>query len=177
MRKQGIVFGALLIGMLFVLAGCAGGNKGQAEVDVSDILTAVQEAYGEDYLPDTDLDESMFSDRYGIDLTHVEAYVAQMPMISAHPDQVVIVKAKEGKGEEIETQLKSVQKVLQEDSFQYPANMPKVNASQVVRNGDYVAFLLVGAVNEDLDSSEEDQLAFAKEQTQKAVDAFHSFFE
>lgn len=176
MRRQGIGLGVLLFCVLFLLAGCAGGNKGQAEVDVSDILSAVQEAYGEDYLPNAELDENMLSDRYGIDLTMVEAYAAEMPMISFHPDQVVIIKAKEGKGEEIEEKLKSAQKTLIEDSFQYPANLPKVNASQVVREGDYVAFLLVGAVNEDLDSSEEDQLAFAKEQTQKAVDAFESFF-
>ncbi len=168
--------GLLLAGLLVMLTGCAKGNSGQAEVEVSDILAKIKEAYGENYLPDTELDEAMLGQMFNLDLSLVEAYAAEMPMISNHPDRVVIVKAKEGKGREVEEQLKAARKVLVEDSFQYPANMPKVESSQVVREGDYVGFLLVGAVNENWDASEEEQLTFAQEETQKAVDAFQSFF-
>lgn len=174
--KRFLVQGIAFVMFVLALAGCARGNSGQAEVEVSDILAKIQEAYGENYLPDTEVDEAMLGQLFNLDMSLVEAYVAEMPMISNHPDRVVVIKAKEGKGSEVEEQLTAARKILVEDSFQYPANMPKVQSSQVVRNGDYVAFLLVGAINENLDASEEDQLAFAQEETQKAVDAFESFF-
>ena len=51
----------------------------------------------------------------------------------------------------------------------YPANIAKVNASQVLRNGDTVCFLLAGAVNEDMDASEEDAQKFAEAEVQRAL--------
>lgn len=169
---------ALLLTGLF--AGCKGDVTGKEEaknVAVEDILQAVKDAYGEDYLPNFEMDETMLSEQYGIDMSLVDSYVAEMPAISFHPDRVVIAKAKEGKGDELEAALTEMRRYIIEDSFLYPANMAKANASQVVRNGDYVALLMVGAVDENMEATEEEQLAFAKEEVQKAVDAFNGCFQ
>ena len=51
-----------IVGCMFLMAGLLAGCKGsttQKEPPVEDILKAVQETYGENYLPDTDLDEEM----------------------------------------------------------------------------------------------------------------------
>ena len=61
--------------------------------------------------------------------------------------------------------------------MQYPMNLPKINASQVVQNGDYVAFIMLGAINDDMDASEDDQAKFAEEQEKIGVDAFNKYFE
>lgn len=164
-----------LIGIcLCMLAGCKSGGGKQPAVE--EILKAVQEAYGEAYLPDTDLDEETLTQFWGMDLDSVESFAAQMPMISAHPDRVIIAKAKEGRGDDLEAELEKMRTALVEDTLIYPMNMAKTQASQVVRHGDYAALFLVGAIDERADVSEEEALAFAQEETQKAVDAFEGCF-
>lgn len=143
---------------------------------MEDILKAVQEAYGEDYLPDSDLDEEMLSQIMGIDTTLMESFAAQMPVISAHPDRVVIAKAEKGKGDALEEELLRVRTALVEDQMIYPMNIAKTQACRVVRKGDYAALLLVGAVDVREDVSEEEQLSFAQDEVQKAVDAFEGCF-
>jgi len=174
MRKMGWTAGMMLFAAV-ILAGCKGSGTAK-EPPVEDILKAVQEAYGEDYLPDTDLDEEMMSQVLGIDTAMMDSFAAQMPMIGVHPDRVIIAKAVEGKGDELEEELQQLKKRLQEDELIYPINLAKTQAAQVVRKGDYAAFLLVGAVDMRDDATEEEQLEFAQEEVQKAVDAFESCF-
>lgn len=169
------VFGVLLILLTGILAGCKG-STAQKEPAVEDILKAVQEAYGGDYLSDMDLDEEQLSGLMGIDTSLIESFAAQMPMMSVHPDRVIIAKAADGKGEELEEELLALKTRLQEDEMIYPMNIAKTEAAQVVRKGDYVALFLVGAVDEREDATEEEQLTFAKEEVKKAVDAFESCF-
>ena len=176
MKKMGCMVLAVLL-LVAALTGCGGKDSAaQKDVPVEEILQAVKDAYGEAYLPNTELDEAMLADMYGLDMSLIESFVAEMPMIGFHPDRVIIAKAVTGKGEELETAFKELQEYLIQDSFMYPANIAKTQASEVVRNGDYVAFLLVGAANENMEASEEEQLKFAEEETQKAVDAFESCF-
>lgn len=169
------VFAALLILLTGILAGCKG-STAQKEPAVEDILKAVQEAYGGDYLSDMDLDEEQLSQLMGIDTSLIESFAAQMPMMSVHPDRVIIAKAAEGKGEELEKELLALKTRLQEDEMIYPINIAKTEAAQVVRKGDYAALFLVGAVDEREDATEEERLTFAKEEVKKAVDAFESCF-
>lgn len=161
--------------MAGVLSGCKG-STAQKEPAVEEVLKAVQEAYGADYLPDTDLDEEMLSQLMGIDMSLIDTFAAQMPMISAHPDRVVIAKAVEGKGDALEEEFQRIRTAIVEDQMIYPMNIAKTQASQVVRKGDYVAFLLVGAVDMREDATEEEQLAFAQDEVKKAVDAFEGCF-
>ncbi len=160
---------------LLFLAGC-GKGKEEKQPEVGEILKAVQEAYGENYLPDMDLDEAALSQMLGMDLDSVESFAAQMPMIGAHPDRVIIAKAKEGRGDDLEAELTKMRTALVEDTMIYPMNMAKTQACQVVRHGDYAALFLVGALDERPDPTEEEALDFAKEETQKAVDAFEACF-
>uniref|UniRef100_UPI00405748D5 DUF4358 domain-containing protein n=1 Tax=Agathobacter sp. TaxID=2021311 RepID=UPI00405748D5 len=170
----GLVMGMMLTG---ILAGCGNGGSSAKDIPVEDILQAVKDAYGESYLPNAEMDAATLDEMYDIDMELMESYVAEMPMIGFHPDRVIIAKAVGGKGAELEEEFLDLKEYLIEDSFMYPANMAKTQAAQVVRNGDYVAFLLVGAANENMEASEEEQLKFAQEETQKAVDAFNSVFE
>ena len=158
-----------------MLAGCK--EKEQSDIPVEEILQAVKDAYGEDYLPNMELEESMLKENYGVDTSLIESFVAEVPMISVHQDFVIVAKAVEGKGSELEADLEKLKETFQEDQMIYPMNQAKVAASQVVRNGDYAAYFLVGAINENMEASDEERLTFAKEETQKAVDAFNACFQ
>ena len=55
-------------------------------------------------------------------------------------------------------------------------NVPKVNASSVLREGDYVFFVMLGQIKDDM-AEEEDMLKQAQESNQLAIDAIKKFFE
>lgn len=179
--------------MLSVMAGCSSSSSGDknpvegaqdavedvqeaVSVKLDDVVQSVKDAYGEDYIPSMEIPKEQLSDIYGLNLDDVEEVYAEGPMISAHVDTFIAVKAKEGKGEEVEKQLKEYHDYVLENSLQYPSNEAKVQASQVVRYGDYVFYVILGAFDEN-STSEGEQAQFAKEQTQKGLDAIESFFK
>lgn len=43
------------------------------------------------------------------------------------------------------------------DSMMYPVNAAKINAAKVVRRGDYVAFILLGKIDENVDAPEKNR--------------------
>ena len=63
-----------------------------------------------------------------------------------------------------------------ENSVNYPMNVAKVQAGQVVRHGDYVFYVMLGKYDDRMDVSEEDSVKFAKEQVQIGLDTIASFF-
>lgn len=76
----------------------------------------------------------------------------------------------------MEKDLTAYQTSQQTEALQYPMNMAKVNASQVVRHGDYVFFVMLGAFDERTEATEDQQLEFAKEQIKIGVDAIAEHF-
>ena len=85
-------------------------------------------------------------------------FVAEQPMISMHPDLFIGIEATEGNAEAVEAALQAYQEYLINDSMQYPMNLAKVSACQVLRYDNYVF------------------LAFAQAEVQKAVDALDAVF-
>lgn len=167
----------LITAICFLTAACGGKDGGsKKDVPVADILAAVKAAYGEDYLPEEALSEEVLTQYFGLDTEWIEEYAAEVPMISAHPDRVVIVKATEGNADAVEEALESAREAAVNDTMIYPMNVAKVNAGVVVRHEDYVAYFLLGAPD-DTSETEEEAMTFAEEQVQKAVDAFIGCFQ
>ena len=154
----------------------ASSESAAADVSISEIHEAVKAAYGENYIPSMAYEEQQLNEIYGINTDNVEEFILEAPMISAHVDTFAAIKAKEGKGEEVEAELNAYRDILVNDTMQYPSNLAKISASQVVRHGDYVFFVMLGAFNKDMDASEDEQAKFAQEQTQIGVDAINAFF-
>ena len=154
----------------------AGSETATKEPSPAEILSSIEDVYGENFLATLDMPEELFEGQFPVDKDLIQDKIARMPMISAHADYVVIIRAVDGKGEEVEKQLKEIRDTIVNDTIQYPSNQAKVQSSQVVRHGDTVAFLMVGAINEDMDATEEEALEFAQAETQKAVDAFNAAF-
>ena len=173
MIKKMLTF-ALSICMIFAISAC-GSSEEDVDLNTDGILESIREVYGEQYLCDTAIPEDILTGVFKINMDDVEQISTEMPVIGFHPDKVVIVKAKEGKVDLIEQGFMEAQTYYKNEAAMYPANIAKVNASQIIKQGDYIMFLLVGAPD-DGTLTEEDALVFAKDETQKAVDAVNALF-
>jgi len=116
----------------------------------------------------------MMAEVIGIDMSNVESFIAEMPMMSAHVDTFIGIKAKEGKADQVEEELKAYHNNILENSMQYPMNEDKVKASQVIRKGDYVFMMMLGQIPDETIS---DTAAFAKEQMQIGLDKLEEIFK
>lgn len=146
-KKKSCMLTALLAAVL--LAGCSlGAGKEQSpyreDVSVHKLREEVADELDEDYWPNMDIPAEMLEEVYGVAPGLYEEAAAQMPMISANVDTLIIMKAKEGSEKEVEEALLSYQQYSQEDAVQYPSNIGKILASQVKTFGRYVCFVQLG---------------------------------
>lgn len=180
-KNKAYVIIGLIITICIILSGCSGKGDDayrgeQSQLAVERIFDKIKTAYGDDYLPDSEIDTEHLKEEFKLDKDLIEDQKGELPAIGFHPDRLLVVKAKKDKGKEVETQLKEARQSKIDDSMMYPVNAPKINAAKVVRRGDYVAFILLGANNEDVDAPEKEQAEFAVAQTQRGVDAFEEMF-
>lgn len=171
-----------------LLTGCSGSpaakettvQETEAAVNVSldDILSKVKETYKDGYMPDSQIDSQILNDVMGISPELYESYVAEMPMISTFVETFIGVKAKEGKGADVEKALTEYREYLLNDTMQYPMNVSKIQASQVIRHGDYVFFVMLGGPDDAaMEKGDEAALESAEENNQIAVDIINGFFQ
>lgn len=147
-----------------------------SDVDVTKILDTIKEAYGDDYLPNMPVEQEYLVSVMGLEEGSFTDFAGELPMISAHADMAVIVKAADGKAADVKAKLEAYRTMLIEDSFQYPMNLAKINASKVLENGDYLGFIILGAFGDEEEEDESKKAAFAEEQVKIGVDAFNSCF-
>lgn len=148
-----------------------------ADVSLGDILDDIKEAYGESYLPDSEINGQTMKNVVGLSPDLCEEYVGEMPMISTHVETFIGVKAKEGSADDVENAMTAYRDYLLNDAIQYPMNLPTLEASQVVRHDNYVFFVMVGRPDDQaLEEGDEAALASAKENNQKAIDIIDGYF-
>lgn len=139
--------------------------------EMEGLKAAVIEAVGQDgYWPDMAMDAEMAETFYGLKADMYEDYLAERPMISNNVDELIIVRAKEDKVDEVEAALNAYREANVNDTMQYPMNLGKVQASQVEKSGQYVIFVQLGGFAIDSES-EEEVIRLCQEANQKAVEA------
>lgn len=121
-----------------------GAEDGWSE-EMEGLKAAVKEALGENYWPDMMLDSEMLAAKFGVTQDMYDDFMAEIPMVSANVDTLVVVKAKPDQADAVETALNAYREVQVNDSLQYPMNIGKVQASMVEKMGDYVLFVQLGA--------------------------------
>ena len=141
-----------------------------------EILNAIKEVYGADYVPNMPIDGETLNMLLNITSDQYVSFAAEMPMISAHVDTVIIIEAADGQADAIEEALNAYRQAKVDDTMQYPSNVARVNASKVVRKDNFVAFLMVGKINENMDATEAEAAEYEEAEVQKAVDAFNAAF-
>lgn len=143
-------------------------------VDVATIKQAVEEALGEDYWPNTQMPPE-FLEGYGLTTDMYEDFIGEMPLISANVDTFVVIQAKEDRVEEVEAVLNAYRDELINDTFQYPANVGKIQASRVESFGNYVCFIQLGAdVSMLVDIGNEEVIKHCQEQNEIALEAIRN---
>ncbi|MGN0161855.1 MAG: DUF4358 domain-containing protein [Lachnospiraceae bacterium] len=112
------------------------------DVSVADLEAAVAQALGENYWPQTEFDSLE-----GLEITPdmYEEFIYKVPMINVNVDTLLIVKAAEGKVQDVEDKVNAFRDYNINDMMQYPSNLVKIQSSQVVTMGNYVAFVQLGA--------------------------------
>ena len=127
----------------------------EAAAELADVQAAVQELIGENYVANMPYEAEFLTDIYGIQGDWYDAFVAAGPMMSAHVDTFIAIRPTEGNLDNVKGALESYQTMLKEDTFQYPMNLPKIQASRLEVVGDYVFFFMLGFIDDTQYDSEE----------------------
>ena len=176
MKSMKLLIAALAA--LMLLSACGAKEKpSEKNVSLQEVVEAVKKAYGEDYIPSMEVDANAFATLATVDANLIDSMIGEMPMMSTHVDTFFAIKAKEGKGADVEKALKAYREFMITTQITYPMNEAKVQASEVVREGDYVFFVMLGAFDERSEVTEAQALEFAKEQNDIGVQAIKSFFK
>lgn len=180
--KKAIIFILCAIIVLFTMTGCGANNSSSTpetenmQYTASQIISTIKAAYGNDYYPDSVMLDDKLKEEFPIDKSYVKEIKAEMPTIGTTPDRLVAVVATEGNGAEVEDALNAARYALISATAAVNDNYAKINASRVVRNGDYVAYIMLGATSENENISENAKLDFARKEVNKGVEAFKSLF-
>ena len=162
--------------MIFGLAACGGTNgnkdnktddnsKKDTPVDVTatpaEIEQKLADAIGKDnYLCDTDIDEDWLKNSYQLDLSKIESYVAKQNSISSvNPDTVIILKTKDGYADEAVRAINTYFTQMVSYIHQYPFGAAKVLNTRLYQSGNYVVYIIAGALYDGEDTEAENKLA------------------
>lgn len=139
--------------------------------EMEGIRQAVVDALGDNYWPDTQIVPEMLEGVYGITADMYDDYMGESPMISANVDTLLIIRAKDGKVDEVEEALHAYREMLVNDTMQYPMNLGKIQASRIERFGNYVCFVQLGAdTTQAEESGEEAVIQQCQEQNELAIE-------
>lgn len=141
--------------------------------EMEDLKAAAVEAAEEGgYWPDMALEPDMLEMSFGISADMYEDYMAEMPMMSAHVDTLVIIRAKDDKVEAVREALEAYREAKVNDTMQYPMNLGKIQASRVETIGSYVMFVQLGGdTTQAEEEGEEAVVALCQERNDKVIEA------
>lgn len=176
-----------LLTLLLMLSLAACQKEETKTIDLNALHNEIKEAYGDSYVPTEPMEGTDLNTRYGLTEDMYTELIAEFPMISVNVDEFVAVHAADGRAEDVKAALEAYQKNLQENSLQYPMNIPKIQASQVVSHGDYTFFVMLSFMEDpsgdgeaalgDEAASEEEALKKAQQDNQTAIDIINRYFE
>lgn len=143
-----------------------------SKVSVSDLQNAVKKAYGDNYIPSMNYSETELEEIFGVKKDWYDSMSAQGPMISIHVDKFIAIEAKKGNVEDVKKALESYKQALIEETLQYPMNLSKIQASRIEVIDNYVFYIMLGQISEEIQEQEEEViLKEAQKQNEIAVKA------
>ena len=146
---------------------------------INKVYQAVKNAYGDNYTPNTRIQNEELKQRYGISSKWYSSAIAEVPAINVNADTLVIVKAKNADTKKkIKSALKKYREELIHGTRQYPMNQLKIQASKIYVKGSYVCFIILGSIsNKQEEQSEDKVIAAYKKQNEKAVKAINKLYK
>ena len=147
---------------------------------VKKIRKAITDLLGENYLANMSLTKDEIKERFGLQPSWYTDVIAEIPMMTAHVDTLVIAKAKnKNTKKKIKKQLTDYRNILINDTLQYPMNLLKIQASKVYVKNDYVFFFFLWHVDSSSEetSTEEQIIEEYKAEIKKITDTINSLFK
>ena len=139
---------SLCLAVLLLLSAAACGSKEPAAptlkegVTLQDLMDTLSEEYG--FAMPAPLDDMILSDLLDIDPGDVEEYAGYITMVNVSSDNLIAVKAKEGKAEDIQKKLEA-RRDFEVSSFEMylQDQYDKAQAGKVFAVGDYVFLVMI----------------------------------
>jgi predicted small lipoprotein YifL len=143
------------------------------DVKLTEVFTEAQEIMGEEFRANMEIPAEMYADMFGLDASTYESVYGLIPMISAHVDTLVGVKATDV--EAVQTALTAYMDAKKADRMQYPINAAAMGAMEVVTVGDYVWLVgTFGNTDSVAENGDEAILNYAKDSVAKVVNVINT---
>lgn len=147
---------------------------------VKKIRNAIAAKFGDNYVPNVSLTKDEIKTKFGLSTSWYTSVLAEIPMIGANVDTLVIAKAKNKTAKKkIKNQLTKYRQSLIDDTMQYPMNVLKIQASKVYVKDDFVFFIMLGFIDSKTEEtgSDEQILKAYKALNQKAVSTINTLLK
>lgn len=151
------IFAFIVVVTLLLSFAVACGNKGNQTpsapalkegVTLSRLIAEIEEEYGVT-MPSA-LDDELLKDLFGVDPGDVVEYAGSISLVNVSADNLVAIKAAEGKTESIQKELESRLDGVRQSFERYlPEQYDKAMAGKVITIGDYVFLIITGRLDED----------------------------
>lgn len=198
-RKAGVVLG-MFVASVIIVSGCSNNdaqdknidnqafvNEGNGEEDavntlqvgtkykivgpMDELRDAVIVMMGEDYWPDTLLNNEELAERTGISDNMYEDFLAEYQHTEAGIDMMILIDAKEDEIPVIENYLNEYRELLLRIYEQQPQNKAKVEASRIEVIDHYICYVQLGADISNLEAQgEEAMISYCQQENEKALD-------
>lgn len=135
--------------MLISLVGCAE-EKEELDSKLSEFHEAVKAAYGDDYMPDMEIEEGLLKEKIGLTDDMYTDFIAEGPMTSDHIDTFIAIEATADYVDEVETLLVAYRMDLQSDSGLQVEYEDKLAHAEIIVRDNYVFFIMLGENEDDI---------------------------
>ena len=148
---------AALCALMVLTTACGGGNGGSSAPAAPTLkegvtLSSLMEELGTEYeisMPAA-VDEQILKDMLGISAEDVEEYAGSISMVMISADNLIGVKAKDGKLETVQKGLEDRLEFVRQSFERYlPDQKEKAAAGKVVTVGDYAFLIIAGRMDKD----------------------------
>lgn len=197
--KAGVIL-VMLAASVFIVSGCSDNNARNKNVDdqafvnegngeedavntlqigtkykitgpMDELRDAVIVMMGENYWPDTLLNNEELAERTGISDNMYEDFLAEYQHTEAGIDMMILIDAKEDEIPVIENYLNEYRELLLRIYEQQPQNKAKVEASRIEVIDHYICYVQLGADISDLEAQgEEAMISYCQQENEKALD-------
>lgn len=141
----------------------------------TDIQKAIQDALGDGWLCDAEMEKDMVLGYYGLDGEKIEAIAAaENSNGSLNIDRVVILQVKEGYAEDAVKALNGGFEQVASYSRMYGFDVQKMLGTRLYQNGNYIALITAGANGGEL--SEEEAAKLSNDEYAKIDEAWKGIF-
>jgi hypothetical protein len=145
---------SMLLAAAILMSAVACGSKEPAAPTLKEGVTlqSMVDSISEEYefsMPGA-VDDSMLTDFLGIDTADVEEYAGYITMVMVSADNLIAVKAKEGKLDTVKAALEDRLEFVNQSFQQYlPEQYAKAQAGKVFTVGDYAFLVIMGRMDKD----------------------------